>query len=1203
MRFFKMIAFAQSHILMKLSFITLLAFSLMLSACVKPRNHDSNIDSTATFYVDEVKPAMDTAETVPGFTIPSARLYTFTACVKDRRTDELLPGAPFVISGGERDQDLHTDKNGCAIWSEKITFDYLADEKYLPITRTLTAKGSQIGAREMKLAINPWNLSDKGPVMYDLDHHPDLPKSQVADLPAVSRSLSLEFAGTTKRRLFIDKLPLRTSAVPTSDGSILKNFKVYLNTSIALTNIDGLSVPIPVGVATGKLQVTAALIESRTSGGQETKTVVSQSAKPVLVMVENGKVSADLPLAVRQGTQGSRFLLALKVSPVDGPKGLEAFEGLFAVGDLKSVTEDNSTTAELKASNNDATFNYDGVVGKGVQPVAKLNTYALSTIGNLKDTDSSITNAGPGSNVKTFSISQLTPKWSGPIGIETAGLRTIKYLMTVCVTDNSNGGRPADGIEFSIQLSNRKWIKQTASTVDALHGCLFWEDQVTHRYYEPEHFLIVPVTIKHKSGYSETRQYAIDPWQSFRFSADPMMTPQFIQDTNARATSLKSYMVADSIEFNTLENNVRGSNQSNTRYQVDDYLGLTIIKHAALRIPIKVVRPSNVVDGINPSGEPLRTGRYLLKATYVSPVANPFDKSSRLIISPMAGLQQVVDVKNGSVYANLWIPVSDIRLFNSRAYLVFEVYLLDENKIPKNNPSLTGLNASDFIDRESQLVTPTFAAVVNVKNEKDSSGIVRNTADLGAMMPAPDAVSSVAMRNQISPNVRQAIAPLANQTVASLDEQARRDKEAYVATMKQQRTYGLVAQRASSELVFATHEDKNSENDKALQTNNRILPPASRALGPLLKMLNTPLESLGASEAKLLTGGAPLNVTADSLLNALDPRQPINPKLAAQFCGYFFSIQPRTKVNGLAWNRVEVGPMGAWLDLCLEEVKAHGAASAFLLDRRVRVAQTAGVTALPGRSDLQVKVGSSVSFSQTAAETNATGAGWGTGGITSVIAQGLVSNGGKALKFVGAALGGLGLEVSHSSAATSATQTGFALEDGHPLSIEQTNVRINVTMSDDCLIIRPSLNMFKGLRSSLHLKIFRYEVGNSDAADELMNRGLMVCGGRINTTPRQLTEHYYTLLAINPVGTANDNSNAINLPWMTQLRSQHDFAEFMVFASGKNDSKIDVNAQLEVGDMPNELLQARFDQYFANQLNSMPGYISLAPTIIYHPQK
>jgi hypothetical protein len=1166
--------------------VVVMSFALAMSACVQPKNHDSNIDSAASFYVDEVKPSMDTAETIPGYTLPASRLYTFTACLKDRRTDDALPGAPFVISGGERDQDIHTDKNGCAIWSEKVAFDYLADEKYLPLDRTITAKGTQVGSRALKIAIDPWNLNGKSPSMYDLDHHTP-PKAQIATDEQARTSLKAEMAGGTARKFYVENLPFDNSAVVTTDGTNVRKIRIYLDPRVMLTDIDGSPVPISFGVSSGSLKVTASLMESVTTGGTDQVTAISK-VEDVPVVVANGKTSADLQFNLRQGRAGSRYSLAIKVTPFNGPKGLKAFEGLFMLADVSSITLSGSSIAQLKSSNRDNTFDYSAAVAGSLALSAD-----VATAQSLGQQDR-ITNNGNGAALKTFEMSIPAPKWLGKFE-DAANRRTLMYSVQICLKDRSNGGLTPDGVEFSIQRHDKSWVKQSTFSIDPLHGCLVWQDQLSYLYYEPEHFVVIPFTVKHKSGYTETREYAIDPWQAFRTSADPGVTPEFIARVNQDAASNPASLIIDNVEFNT---------QGHPYYQVDDYMGLKYIKHASLKIATRVARPSNYYDNVN-QPEPLRPGRYLLKAAYVSPVSSPTDTSTRLLVSPMLGQTRVVEAKGGFLQAIVDFPVTDIRLFSTRAYLVFEIYLLDGAKVPKNDPDLRSVkDPMDYVDHESHFPIQTFATVLNFKNEKDSSGTAFNTTELAFRMQTNDSINSIASKHQVAAGLQAAVEPLANKTVDVLFAQAAAEQKDYVNRMEPQRSMGAVAVRSNSEVVFVQNESGNSDKDVTLQQNNRILPPPVHAIDALLKTLNTPLEQMGSS-ARDITGGAPIQITRDSLLAAIGGKTGMDAKLAAQLCGYFFFTQPRTRVTGFDWTKVEFGTNGQWVNNCIGVIKEHGAEGVFSIDHRLRVLETAPVAFNHGRDDLQIKLGTQIGFYQVQTASKTWGAGFGTGGIVSQTAKFLMSAiGGTAMRIFSAVVGGVGIQYERTSTNSAMSQGGFGFELGHGLGVEQTDIDIPVTKSDECIVIRPKASAYQGLQSSTHMKILKLQLGDAQA-ETLMNRGLMLCAGKVNHETRVAHERYYTLASFNQGGASSDPFDYRNLPWLLQMRGQRDFAAFLVIASASKTSTADANQPIEIGDMPNTTLQVAYDTYFAGKMSTMPGFITLEPKIIVrtHPKK
>lgn len=796
----------------------------------------------------------------------------------------------------------------------------------------------------------------------------------------------------------------------------------------------------------------------------------------------------------------------------------------------------------------------------------------------------------PGS--RSFSISRLEATWSGPTGGDTTNHRTVMYGMKACVDDRATG-KAAAGVEFTIQLADKTKITKTASSMKGLEGCVEWEDRITHFYYEPEHWMTIPVTISHASGYSETRDYVIAPWQRWNFTMDPVAKGDFIRESNARPR-LPSRFLADGITFNT---------QNTSRYDVDEFLSMTYIKRVMLQIPMRVYRPSNIMDGINMAPEPLRPGRYLLKAAFVAPVQGVGDQQAHLLVSPMIGLNRIVTARGGSIYADVEFPLSDVRLMNARAYIAFELYLVDEEKIPKDDPFMTkpGADPLSVVDRQSQMLSPTFVGALNMKLEKDSSILVP-AADLSLALPTTDPVYKIPYRDTITTAVQKAVEPLANVTVDSLYAMAKRDLDAYRARMKSQTSLGLVTDHANSEFAFVSNESTHSTSDRLLMTNNTILPPADRASGQLLKYLNLDLQSIGATGP--LSKTRP-NITRQSLLTLIRGRKEFDKALAAQLCGYFFYTLPRTKLTGTKWNLVEYGSSGNWAELCLQDVAAHSADSVFSVDHRVRVLETNGTQWVRGRS-LDIHVGANVSFTQAKSSTQSWGFGFGTSGLMGELSKRalLAKQGSRLLKVFTTTAGALGVsaEVARSDASTTSVQGGAGFDIGQSLTVEQNEIRINVTKSDECVVIRPRPRMFTG-RSAVHLKIFESVLG-ADEADKLMSRGLMLCTGAVDTTARSFPERYYTFGFKLVGGNATDAMNVANLPWLLSLRGQRDYASFLMMASAQNMTVKEAKGQeLDLGDLATGALESVYDQQFAGKMSTIPGFITAEPKIIFRRKK
>ncbi|MEK7355467.1 MAG: hypothetical protein AAB250_03415, partial [Bdellovibrionota bacterium] len=1068
---------SQFKALVKTSF--LLAVATSISACVKPQSREGSKEGS-TFFNEKVEGGSETSAYVEGYSIPKEKLFTFKTCLKDRRTEEALAGYEFTVSGGTQEQKLRADEGGCIKWAEKVQFNFLTDEKYLPITRTIVGSGFASGTRTLKLAINPWNLNAKAKDLVDLEHG-QVPSGSTAKDEEVTKALSGDGFGIV-RKLYVGSLPIENTPGETN-GKLIRNFKIEIQPSILLSDISG--EPVNFALANAKVDVSATLIESITSAGQSKSHVVSRSSVPVRAVLEGSRYRAMIPLEVKTGNASSEFQLAIRVTPVDGPAGLAGFEGLFDLGDLATITHSGPLAAELKASNADDKFDYEAATGSA-EPSGSAGASAsgsdASAATGAPDTNTML----PGSNdgavgvtrTGVFEFTMPEPSYSGLSSQEAANYRVIKYAVKSCVKDMSNGGRPAIGVEFEITKRDGTKIKKKTQDVDSMtaaKGCLSWEDQIGHYYYAPENWSVVPVTHKHKSGAETKMSYAIAPYERWNFVTDVIAKPDFIREVNARnQESVRSRLLADGIEFNTM---------SFYKYEVDDFLAMRIVKQIEVRIPLRVYRPSNLLAGVNHTPEWLRTGRYLLKSAFVAPVRG-LDGTTRMMVVPMRGLTRVVDVLGGELKANLDFAIPYTSILNSRTYFVFELYILDESKLPKNDPYLErspSVNPTSLIDTRSKVVTPTFISPMWLKGEKDGSIVI--AADKYKEGPSTDPIDAVVKRNS-SDAVVKAVNPIAGKTVDQFYAIAKADAEAYRKRMIEERKMGLFVRRANAEYVALYREKDMLASDPRIANNNVVL-KKTNALGDLIGTLN------------ILARPA---VTQNDLLQFIHKDVAMPANMANGFCGYFTGRLPRSRLSTEQMQRVE-GGKGAWMELCQRTLQKEGVESVFVIDRRTRAFEVVNQTQSSFGRDLDFVAGVDVGFGHSKGLDWGFAAGWGSGGVTGELSKMGLTLGKAAaknpfMKFITSAPGylGAGVEVTRGYRAANETHQGFSSPSGQPVHLEQKELRVTMNKYEDCAIVRLRPE-FLAKTSALQIGWMDKYLGGPGKGEMLAERGVLMCGG------------------------------------------------------------------------------------------------------------
>ena len=1173
---------------------------LALSSCVKPQNHQVQAGA-ATFYNDKVEGGSETSAFVQGFSIPSEKLFTFKTCVRDRRTDESLPGSQFKITGGAVEIPVTADSTGCLKWAETVKFDYLTTEKYLPITRTLVGQGFSVGSIELRLAINPWNLSSKSKDLVDLSVT-QIPESSKASAEQVEAALNAFSTSTGKQSIPLSIPSLSIENTTGSGQGIVRQLKLAFSPALMMTDMTGQ--PVTVQLTEASVSLSVQLVESVTVAGVEKKTVISTSEKPVRAAIESGLYRATVPIRVPQGNEASEYFLAVRLAPQNAMKGLKAFEGLFDIGDLSHVTQNGTSTGTLKTSNVDGTYQFDEATGV---PAALLSQDASSARGNSV---SSTTDGVPMGTTRTnlFEYSMPEASYSGPSsGTETANYRIVKYAVKTCLKDLTNGGRRPVNVDFEVTKADGSKVIATTSSIDGVFtqkGCITWEDQIGHYYYAPEHWTLVPVSIKHKaSGEVYKTSYAIAPYERWNFVGDVLARKQFIDEVNQRP-AYASRILADAAEFNTM---------GNYNYEVDDFLSMQMVKRIGIRIPFRVWRPSNILATVNHSPEPLRTGYYMLKAAFVAPIRSVDGTEAKMMVAPMRGLKRIVYVRGGELKAELDFAVPYTQLLNARTYFVFELSVLDEQKLPANDPTLEhspNLDPEMFVDHVSQVLSPTYVSPLWLKAEKDGS-VAWPTSDLAQNLPTTDAVDRIAKLNSPDAQHKSLLEPFGNMNVDRLYAMATAERESYRKRMVEERKLGLFVERANAEYVSLYHENEMLQSDARLKSNNTIL--KSSPLTSFLKIMNQPMADFGVGQGiDLFTRvqPAPLQtISQKELLQFIHQDAAMTPNMAQHFCAYFMSNVPRSKLNVSQMAQVE-GRKGEWVETCMREVQKNGWASAFIVDRRLRPFEVGQVNKLNGR-DLDFSLGSDVGFGRSQGVSWGFSAGWGSGGIIGELSKVGLTMGKAAatnpmMKLVTSAPGmlGVGADISRGFRSGVDVHSGFSFGSGKSLHMEQNELQIRIKRYEDCAIVRPRLE-FLAKNSKLQMGWMEAIMGKNGSAEALMERGVLICGGFVNNEPVNVTERYYTFGTQVSDTNMNDGRDLSNLPWILSLRGQRDYAYFLMLAGGnrqinpKNILGSELSHEkIDLGDMSLVQLSNAFDRFLQGKVSSIPGYYTREGKII-----
>lgn len=335
------------------SLASLLAALTVTVGCVKPQSRpvdpnntdDSKAGETAesSFYNDEIVGSAVISKSVPGFSIPTEKLFSFKTCVKDKRTMESIKGHKFIVHGGEKPVSVRSNESGCVNWQEAIGYNFLNDAKFLSLERFLEADGMHKGTRRLGIAINPWAPTE---MVRDMERRP-LPEHYLVSKEEAARALrgELKSGDRVQRPLWIDDLRLNVNHNQIGDAKSI-DFSASMTPKILLKNLNDETdqVSMTDGVFSAQFWIVA-----KTDSQQ--CLVIAKSAEIKDLTMVGGKLRNEIPLQLRFRNTYGQLELVGRVSAQLGSAGamgplIMPFEGVWTMGDHQSLL--GSKVVELR---------------------------------------------------------------------------------------------------------------------------------------------------------------------------------------------------------------------------------------------------------------------------------------------------------------------------------------------------------------------------------------------------------------------------------------------------------------------------------------------------------------------------------------------------------------------------------------------------------------------------------------------------------------------------------------------------------------------------------------------------------------------------------------------------------------------------------------------------------------------------------------
>ncbi len=698
--------------------------ALMMTACFKPGTHDS-AESTATFYMEIVHGESQVSSTSNEWDLPTSRTYSFNVVVRDVHSTDAVKNHDFSItdtSGHIIVPHVKTNGDGTLTWSEVIGINYLADAKYIPITRIVTAIGLHSGKRTLQIALNPWYERHRKNMSKDVV---DLSRVVIPESQIVSEQESaLYLMGERKktaatRRLYIDGALIQISQKGPSSTKGNATVRLEMTPQIILHDLFGN--PEGIGLQKAKFRIEAHLISRIGEGDQSKRYLLGSTASEKPQQLFGDRVRFELDLNQTWGSSVGQIELAIRLIPDHGPADLKEFDGVFLIGNYSQSIGFGGFVPDPQKITDDYTFNVPDYLNKNVVNLAAITPEARP--------------AGIFA-MKAYMFGFLQPQFTQ---INPASERPYSRLTNI--TFKTVVTNPM------AQQANMGWVYFCITGIDGktkhVHsiqtGELNWTDSLEFKTYGFRHYFESPVIIRavgpednacekpeDPKAFKETFTIRVNPWAKFGFALG--MDNRQISDMDANKMLTENGVIPTQQQMGKV---VLAFNQ-NPIYAVNPDLTVEPYKSFIINLAPYVMSPTDPIDGVE-SAVAFRDGFYLLKVGVVAVV-----DGQRHVTT----FKKLVNMRNSQINEPIRLHVPDLRQMRIRNLLYVEFHAVDYDKLDRflimtkgraascpDGELICGNNLDDIILKDSGLEDRTFVGLFTPFASK-SEGPLRPSDDL-----------------------------------------------------------------------------------------------------------------------------------------------------------------------------------------------------------------------------------------------------------------------------------------------------------------------------------------------------------------------------------------------------------------------------------------------------------------------------------------
>ncbi|MBC7465016.1 MAG: hypothetical protein H7256_03410 [Bdellovibrio sp.] len=709
-----------------------LALTLFLTACnlPTPKEKDGAISEDASTFTAEAAAGRSTAleATNEGaFSLPTAKTFNFFACLKDVAYSRPIVGHKFIIA--ETKSEVTSDASGCLVWSEKIEYNYLADSQYVRIDRHIVATGLHKGTRTISFAVNPWSHGENVAAIVDLKkgsvipHFIDSTELSLNALKGISK-----YGALRSRPLWIEDARLTVSTKKLTQQGQDLSFEFQSVPSIQLTKMNDEIVSRP--LTAGSFKIRLSLIHTYSENDQEVNRLLAKSSL-LDAKIENGSLSVKANITLPVLPTRGRIVLGVALQPVDGPKGLTSFEGLFNLGESDQM----NGILPLKVS----------------ASVAQKKDFKINDFVNAQYSDLALdmNKSGQTSDIyqkRKIEVSPLSFTYVR-VGHETTASSEIVYSIKACFK-NALDQKSMRAQVFKVTQFQQASAGKLAATLDVQannSGCINWDETIEFKPFECPRYIKGSVQIQNADlGMNEKLDMIVNPWE-----------PQNSLARDLREVDAKENLVFDCKTENRAGTQVLFDSYSvsalSYNYEIDRFLNLKLIKKIQFKSDPRLLQWSNLSNGRTETKK-MRDGIYLLKLAIIH--NKDYDQNNTYVSSA----EKLINIVNGQINTDMTFKIDDFKELGNRNTLLVQLYPVDEKKVSAVGQNLilkTAGSLATAIDTTANLESNTFMGPITLNVDEFSRPLRAMDASLAGQFFVQGLINSPTANKEI---VNQVIA-------------------------------------------------------------------------------------------------------------------------------------------------------------------------------------------------------------------------------------------------------------------------------------------------------------------------------------------------------------------------------------------------------------------------------------------------------------